>query len=328
MTTAELIDAGREWGKPLTEADARELTAQIRTSVQELLPKIRTAYRRRADLALGYAGWDEYCDAELTGLRLPLGDRAEAVTTLRGDGMSQRAIGSALGISAATVNRTLATVSSETVPERITGTDGREQPATRPTPTTPGPSDAAVTPPVDPGATPAPAAPVPPDPQEPAQTPEHYETSGWTGGDSGSGVACACGVQFDGFDSLKAAGEELARHIETPEPGSAPSTAPSGSGPGGEVASTREGGDAAAPPVTPTLRLVPTADEKRAAEQRDARGLLRRAVEILAPAHDRPGYAETWARQLGPYDDELSELCRRATEAIATLDALIEGCGQ
>ena len=44
----------------------------------------------------------------------------------------------------------------------------------------------------------------------------HYETTGWTGGDSGSGVACACGVQFDGFDSLKAAGDELRRHIAAP----------------------------------------------------------------------------------------------------------------
>lgn len=78
----------------------------------------------------------------------------------------------------------------------------------------------------------------------------------------------------------------------------------------------------------PTLRLVPTEDEKRAAVQRDARGLLLRVVEILAPDHDRPGFAETWARQLGPYDAELSDLIRRAREALATLDDLIEGCGQ
>jgi hypothetical protein len=42
---------------------------------------------------------------------------------------------------------------------------------------------------------------------------EHYETSGWTGGDGGSGVACACGVQFDNFDSLAEAGAQLKRHI-------------------------------------------------------------------------------------------------------------------
>lgn len=48
----------------------------------------------------------------------------------------------------------------------------------------------------------------------PAPVAEHYETTGWTGGDSGSGVACACGVQFDGFDSLKEAGDQLRLHIE------------------------------------------------------------------------------------------------------------------
>jgi hypothetical protein len=41
----------------------------------------------------------------------------------------------------------------------------------------------------------------------------HYQTSGWTGSDGGSGVACACGTTFDGFDSLAAAGEQLKRHI-------------------------------------------------------------------------------------------------------------------
>jgi hypothetical protein len=82
----------------------------------------------------------------------------EAVTTLRGDGMSQRAIGSALGISAATVNRTLAGVSDETPADRVTGTDSKSYAATRPERSPfPGPSDAAIKPPVDPGATPAPA---------------------------------------------------------------------------------------------------------------------------------------------------------------------------
>jgi hypothetical protein len=47
---------------------------------------------------------------------------------------------------------------------------------------------------------------------------EHYETSGWTGGVDGSGVACACGTTFDGFDSLAEAGEQLKHHIQNPDP--------------------------------------------------------------------------------------------------------------
>lgn len=78
----------------------------------------------------------------------------------------------------------------------------------------------------------------------------------------------------------------------------------------------------------PTLTLVPTDHEKRAAVQRDARGLLRRVVEILAPDHDPGGFVETWARQLGPYDDELSDLIRRANNALAALDDLISEAGK
>lgn len=43
---------------------------------------------------------------------------------------------------------------------------------------------------------------------------KHYEARGWTGEFSGgSGVECACGVGFDGFDSLAQASELLTRHI-------------------------------------------------------------------------------------------------------------------
>jgi hypothetical protein len=129
-----LTEAGREFSRPLTADEARELTAEIRVSVQQLLPKIRTAYQRRADLALGYASWEAYCDAELSGLRMSVADRPEAVAGLRRDGMSQRAIASALHVGVGTVNRDLRTVPDGTVPDRIVGTDGRKQPASRPAP--------------------------------------------------------------------------------------------------------------------------------------------------------------------------------------------------
>lgn len=66
---------------------------------------------------------------------------------------------------------------------------------------------------------------------------------------------------------------------------------------------------------------------RQAAEQRDARALLLRAVDLLAPANRSIGFVDTWIKQLGPYDDELSELVKRASDAISVLDQLIEGAG-
>lgn len=109
--------------------EARGLTDRIRAGLVELLPLIREAFQRRADRALGYESWADYCDTELRGVRIPVQDRAEAVAQLRGAGMSTRAIGAALGISNATAHRDLGTVTSETV---IGLDDGREQPASRP----------------------------------------------------------------------------------------------------------------------------------------------------------------------------------------------------
>lgn len=116
----------------LSSAEARALTDRIRESVSELLPLIREAFQRRADRALGYASWADYCDQELRGLRIPVQDRADAVAQLRGAGMSTRAIGSALGIGNKTAARDLAGVSSDT--GEVTGLDGKSYPDSRPVP--------------------------------------------------------------------------------------------------------------------------------------------------------------------------------------------------
>jgi hypothetical protein len=116
------------------------------------------------------------------------------------------------------------------------------------------------------------------------------------------------------------------RWMLTPELG-AVSTAPSGSGPA-EVAPTREGAAASAPEPKPTLRIVPDAAEVLAAEQRDARALLRRIVDLAAPSSWKDSDVEAWIKHLGSYDEELSELTKRAADAIAVLDRVIEGCGQ
>lgn len=127
----------------LSADEARALTEKIKASAAELLPLIREAFERRADVALGYASWQAYCDAELMGLRLPVGERRTAVAELRSAGMSTRAIGAALGVSDTTVVRDLAsTASGEAVddqpvtagPQPVTGLDGRQRPASRPEP--------------------------------------------------------------------------------------------------------------------------------------------------------------------------------------------------
>lgn len=53
--------------------------------------------------------------------------------------------------------------------------------------------------------------------ETPVPVREHYEARGWKGTEPGTcGVECACGVAYDGFDSLAEAAELLARHIEKP----------------------------------------------------------------------------------------------------------------
>lgn len=47
--------------------------------------------------------------------------------------------------------------------------------------------------------------------------PAHMQLSGWGGAAGGCGVSCACGVMFDGFDTIAEAAELLERHIANPE---------------------------------------------------------------------------------------------------------------
>lgn len=52
-----------------------------------------------------------------------------------------------------------------------------------------------------------------------SETPAHYETRGWKGDTPGScGVECACGLGYDGFDSLAEAQKLLAVHIAASSP--------------------------------------------------------------------------------------------------------------
>jgi hypothetical protein len=80
-------------------------------------------------------------------------------------------------------------------------------------------------------------------------------------------------------------------------------------------------------PTAAAVREVSEEQRKRAEEQRDAREHLRQIVELAWSPNWPEGHVEHWAQQLGPYDDELSNLVDRATKAISVLDGLIEGAG-
>lgn len=81
-------------------------------------------------------------------------------------------------------------------------------------------------------------------------------------------------------------------------------------------------------PTAAAVREVTEEQRKRAAEQRDAREHLRQIVELAWSPNWPEGHVEHWAKQLGPYDHELSDLVERATRAISVLDGLIEGSGR
>lgn len=65
-------------------------------------------------------------------------------------------------------------------------------------------------------------------------------------------------------------------------------------------------------------------ERKRIEEQRDARALLSRAVELLAPRNASDGFVRSWAEHLGELDDELAELTKRAEQAAQVLLDLTE----
>lgn len=120
-------------------AEARALTDRIKVAVEGTWLLIQEAYTSRTWAALGYETWDAYVDAEFRTARLalPKEERAETIQSLRAAGMSVRAISSATGVGVGTVHRELsgaANVPNGTMPERVTTTDGRSYPASRPAP--------------------------------------------------------------------------------------------------------------------------------------------------------------------------------------------------
>lgn len=146
-----------------TATEANERAARIRDGLDSytaMRQDIADAYSAQDWLALEYGSWPEYVMAEFGPelQRLARGDRRQAVADRRAEGMSMRQIGRAVGISAEQVRRDLqpepagAQVSPDVTPEavkaeptadrpkeplRVTGTDGKSYPSTKPKPPTP-----------------------------------------------------------------------------------------------------------------------------------------------------------------------------------------------
>ncbi|HEY3435957.1 MAG TPA: hypothetical protein VGK41_09920 [Solirubrobacterales bacterium] len=299
--------------------------------------EIAAAYAERDWVTLAYPSFEEYVESEFseTRLRLSPDERRDAVAEFRRAGMSQRAIGAALGVGVATVNRDLATVPDETVPDEITGTDGRKQPATRPAPK------------------PQPAPePGPQTPEPPAAPTALVGGSGIDDVDErpcahrGDGEDCECNgndqpteperahpswpteAELKPWESLAPTADRIAESME-PEPETCLGTDMDCGRPLPCPNHPRTPAEriAAVAEVAPEfVKPAPAELDRRAAEQRDARARLRRAVDLLIPAGRDS--VESWAERLGSYDEELSALVKRATEAIAVLDELIERAGQ
>ncbi|AYF29267.1 hypothetical protein CSH63_17705 [Micromonospora tulbaghiae] len=118
----------------LAQARAARIRAGIGAYVATL-DDIAAAYAQRDWSALGYESWQAYVDGEYGEQRLRLTPerRQEAVGALRLAGMSQRAIGSALGISHTEVGRQLRSGGTNVPPDaEIQGADGKQYAATRP----------------------------------------------------------------------------------------------------------------------------------------------------------------------------------------------------
>lgn len=113
--------------KVLTENEAQELTAKIFGHLDVAWGLIKQAYYGRADIALGYKSWDDYCKGEFHGaqLRLPLDKRREVVKTLTEAGLSTRAIAAAVGASRPTVMKDQKQLGKIDPVPNVPGLDGK-----------------------------------------------------------------------------------------------------------------------------------------------------------------------------------------------------------
>lgn len=124
-TTGEIVSL-------LTRTEARALVDRVKARVDDLRDDLLAMWSGVAWKSLGYESWDAMCEAEFeVRIALPRPERAALVGDLREQGMPLRAIGSALGISNQTAMRDAAGAPNG-APATVTGVDGKQYPATRP----------------------------------------------------------------------------------------------------------------------------------------------------------------------------------------------------
>jgi hypothetical protein len=89
----------------LTEAEALDITSKIARTGEHLSALIQSAWRGRVWVALGHNSWAEWAEVHLAGMQLPRIERREVVAELHAEGMSNRAIATAIGVDEITVRR-------------------------------------------------------------------------------------------------------------------------------------------------------------------------------------------------------------------------------
>ena len=104
----------------------RLMAGTVRDNLIKLGELVDEAKTGQIHVALGFASWTAYLADALGGqLDLDTGSRRAVVELLAGEGMSQRAIATAVGVSQKTVDRDLDHVSHGDSREPVTGLDGK-----------------------------------------------------------------------------------------------------------------------------------------------------------------------------------------------------------
>lgn len=90
-----------------TKAQAKNITAFIRASLEDATEMLIMAWRGKVWEVLGYDSWDAWIDGEFEGipLALPRATRKAAMVTMKDAGLTTRAIAWAIGVDQATVSR-------------------------------------------------------------------------------------------------------------------------------------------------------------------------------------------------------------------------------
>lgn len=97
----------------LAEAETR--LSRLNKTMEAAWDDITALYRGQAWICLGLGSWEALCDERLgTRIALPRDERRQVVEQLSSEGLSQRAIGQAIGVTEATVNRDLSGVTNVT----------------------------------------------------------------------------------------------------------------------------------------------------------------------------------------------------------------------